>query len=402
MHPNFVLILEDKKSIYDEFARLFIANELKLQLLYCATYEEYHWHMRDAEIRNNVKCLIMDLANNANEDETFHFEATKLIEMQYSKNRIPIFIHSDYLSYYENLVDRGTIIRKEKTAKSVVEIIETIKLMEETGFFHIFSIGGTLEQKIMSEIHTAFVGQFKPNEIEGIMKSIKSANPENIESRTKEVFERIALRAVYQNVVSNISTNESFKVNSIEHYYRRTDRKDFYTGDIFVKKGDDTQLIFVASPRCNLSNNNYEELLLCKINLLKDDQLKSFLSTKIDDKKTGETKGLKQLRTSVTDDVTNSFIGERFRFLPKTPQFEGGFVDCLRCFSIDPKEFKEKYEYVISLVDDLTNDVVRKLSGYILRGGISDTSYQEALYYLQELEDNNTQNSEPVESTNVK
>jgi hypothetical protein len=386
MEKDFVLILEDDEKIYNSFHVLFKAMGINLEIWHCLNYTEYNDFMRDGDCKSKLKCIIMDLSNSPEETASSQFGASKLIMHQYEKNRIPIFIHSANLENYEELNNKGTIIKKKKGVGVIEEIAKTIQLMHESGFLNIFSFGGSLDKKIMLETHKAFVSQFKPNEIENIIKSIKSANTENFEERTVEVFERIALRAVYQNAISNVESIENMKVNSIEHYYRRTDEKDFYTGDIFVNK--DKELVFVATPRCNLSNNNYEQLLLCKVNPLNESQVNSFLNNKEKDKdgKTGEYKGIKQFRTSITDDVTNNFIGERHRFLPKTPQFEGGFVDCSKCFSINPKEFIEKYDYVISLVDDLANDVIRKLAGYLLRGGISDTAYQEAIYYFKELE----------------
>ena len=76
--------------------------------------------------------------------------------------------------------------------------------------------------------------------------------------------------------------------------------------------------------------------------------------------------------------------------MPKTPQFEGGFVDFVKCTTVKDLE---NFEYVISLVDDLTNDVVRKLASYLLRGGISDTAYKEALYYFQQINETESENS---------
>ncbi|MEY4927884.1 MAG: hypothetical protein RI894_2320, partial [Bacteroidota bacterium] len=91
-------------------------------------------------------------------------------------------------------------------------------------------------------------------------------------------------------------------------------------------------------------------------------------------------KGEDNLKKNITDNK----IGENLRFLPATPQFVGGFVNFVKIATISSEYLNDNYTYLISLVDDLTNDVVRKLSTYLLRGGISDTAYKEALYYLKE------------------
>lgn len=377
-----ILLLEDVEEIIKTFHQWVEDSQFNIDLIVCRNYQEFNKTMGDESVKGRIKCMIMDLSNNQEEETSGVYQSVKYINEQYNVNRVPIFIHSGFLESFTDLADKGTVFRIPKKANSVDTICTSIKLMHDSGFLNIFSFGGSLESKIMSEIHNAFVDQFKAKEIEEIISSIKSASKENVELRTKEVFERLALRAVYQNTISNGTEKESVKVNSIEHYYRRkTDKYQFWTGDVF-KSNDEksSELLFLATPRCNISNNNFDQLLFYKINEIKDEQSTQILNKKNDGI---ETKGIKQLRKSITDDVTNSYIGERFRFLPKTPQFEGGFVDCMKCLTFPQDEFIANYSYVISLVDDLTNDVVRKAAAYLLRGGISDTAYEEAVFYFE-------------------
>ena len=110
--------------------------------------------------------------------------------------------------------------------------------------------------------------------------------------------------------------------------------------------------------------------------------INEFTNSKIDNKETGETKGEKSLRTSITDDVTNKRIGERFRFLPPTPQYKGGFVNFNAMFTKKTDEILNNYTNTISLSDELTNDIVRKFSTYLQRGGISETEFKESHHYV--------------------
>ncbi|MDY0989359.1 hypothetical protein SOM12_18150 [Flavobacterium sp. CFBP9031] len=378
---NIVLLLEDDKRIIEPFVSYFSEKKLNADLIVSQNLKDYLKAFEDN--RDNVKCLVMDLNNQDHDSAASINETINQIKTHYENNRIPIFVHSGNLAHFTELDEKGTIIKKQKNSRSIAQIIDSIELMLNSGFLNIFSINGTLDQKIMSEIHSAFVNQFKHNEIEEIIKSIQTDNPNDPEfsSRTREVFERIAVRSIYQNLINGNSEDKSVVVNSIEHYYRRTntDKHCFYTGDIFENQSG--KMFFVATPRCNISNRNFEQILLCEINEISADQNNSFQSAKVENKATGETKGAKQIRTSITDDVTNSYVGERFRFLPPSPQFRGGFVDLKKIITVSEEELMS-YNLVISLVDDLTNDVVRKLAGYLLRGGISDTAYNEAQYYL--------------------
>jgi len=379
---NVVLLLEDDKKIAEPFVAYFKEKKLNAEIIvaenlgiYLEMFEEH---------RENVKCLVMDLNNQDGDYDTSITETIKQIKNHYENNRIPIFVHSGNLAHFTELDEKGTVIKKEKNRNSIGEIVDSIELMLNCGFLNIFSINGTLDQKIMTEIHSAFINQFRHNEIEEIIKSIKNVKPEeaDVPGRTREVFERVAIRSIYQNLINNGLGQTSIIVNTIEHYYRRTniDKYYFYTGDIF--EDETKKMYFVATPRCNVSNKNYEQILLCEINQISAEQITSFQSAKVENKNTGETKGGKQLRASITDDVTNAFVGERFRFLPPSPQFKGGFVDFKKILSVTEERLNE-FTLVISLVDDLTNDVVRKLAGYLLRGGISDTAYDEALYYFE-------------------
>ncbi|MNP98811.1 hypothetical protein D3C85_114340 [compost metagenome] len=378
---NIVLLLEDDKRIIEPFVSYFSEKKLNADLIVSQNLKDYLKAFEDNRV--NVKCLVMDLNNQDHDSAASINETINQIKTHYENNRIPIFVHSGNLAHFTELDEKGTIIKKQKNSRSIAQIIDSIELMLNSGFLNIFSINGTLDQKIMSEIHSAFVNQFKHNEIEEIIKSIQTDNPNDPEfsSRTREVFERIAVRSIYQNLINSNSEDKSVVVNSIEHYYRRTntDKHCFYTGDIFENQSG--KMFFVATPRCNISNRNFEQILLCEINEISADQNNSFQSAKVENKATGETKGAKQIRTSITDDVTNSYVGERFRFLPPSPQFRGGFVDLKKIITVSEEELMS-YNLVISLVDDLTNDVVRKLAGYLLRGGISDTAYNEAQYYL--------------------
>ena len=380
---DIILLLEDKEEVIKPFEYWLQDSGFNIELKVCRNYDEYDACISDPEIKPRIKCMIMDLSNNQEEESSGKYRSIGYINEQYAANRIPIFIHSGFLDNFTDLVDKGTVFRIPKTTDSVNKILTSIKLMSDSGFLNIFSFGGTLEKKIMEEMHSAFVDQFKANEIEEIISSIQAASKDNLAGRTQEVFERLALRAVFQNAVSNKPNQEGIKVNSIEHYYRRNVmRYPFWTGDIFQSKNDDKELLFLATPRCNISNTNFEQLMFFKINKIKDEQTTSMLSKKMD---SGEPKGVKQIRKGITDDVTNSYIGERFRFLPKTPQFEGGFVDCMKCLTFSKDILNGEYDYIISLVDDLTNDVVRKAAAYMLRGGISDTAYEEAAYYFEEV-----------------
>ncbi|WP_181308778.1 hypothetical protein [Rufibacter sp. XAAS-G3-1] len=368
-----ILILEDDEKVITSLNQLFEDVEFPMELIFCRTYSEYEAVTSNQDTKHRIKCFIMDLSNDKSEDDSNTFKSVQYILEEYENNRVPIFIHSAYLSKFEELGDKGTVFKILKTTRSPNEIVGLIQKMSVCGFLNIFSRGGTLENKIMKEIHNSFVCQFKPKEVHEIINSIEKANPNNIIERTTEVFERIGIRSVYQNTIGIRENNESVKVNAIEHYYRRSEGYKFWTGDIFKNK-ENNSLVFIATPRCNIANKNFNNILICSIIDVNQEDVSAFLKPKDGSKK-------------ISNKITDNLVGERLRFLPRTPQFKGGFVDFVEVHTISAAILLEEFEYVISLVDDLTNDIIRKLASYLLRGGISDTHYDEAIYYFQENSD---------------
>jgi hypothetical protein len=384
-NKELVVILENETPIRKAFKDTIQDLEIDIDLMECSSPDEYEQTIKDQAIRSRLRVLIMDLSNTPEETDSRQYKAAEYIKREFNENRIPIFVHSGNLEYYSDLEDQGTVFKIAKAKDSIHTICSSIQLMKESNFLNIFCIGGLLDNTIMGEIHKAFVNQFKHREIEEIIKSIKEVHDNNYAKRTVEVFQRIAIRCVFENLISTKKQEDGeyleAKLNAIEHYYRRTSDYPFWTGDIFRRKSDGALYVLVT-PRCNVAHENFIELMLCRIIGINDQQLKDFIDLKVDNKATGETKGQKKLRKSITDDAT--LTGERFRFLPPTPQFEGGFVDFKETVTIDPK-FEGKCERIITLSDELANDVVRKLASYILRGGISETEFSEAHYYISKL-----------------
>jgi hypothetical protein len=370
-----VVLLEDEESIRKSFQDLFQDMQIGLELKTCKNYSEYDTLMGDMTLKKRVKCLIMDLSNEPKEVVSKEYQAHQLIKKEYDENRIPIFIHSGNLVYYDKFKDEGTVFRIAKSGESGEAICNTIKLMQESSFLDVFCREGYLESRIMSEVHTAFVSQFRANEIEEIIKSIKDVNSHNLQGRVKEVFQRIAVRALYQNLMSTQSAeNDSLKIvklNAIEHFYRRTSSYPVWTGDIFKVSQADKYCI-VLTPRCDLENSNAQSLLLSEIVLLNDAKKGDFI-------KKGKEVGKGELDKHLIDNV----LGASKRFIPKVPQFSGGFVEFKNIFTMSQEAFLNEYERVISLSDEYTNDIIRKFSAYISRGGISVTEYDEARYYFK-------------------
>src|SRR5665648_550828 len=72
-----------------------------------------------------------------------------------------------------------------------------------------------------------------------------------------------------------------------------------------------------------------------------------------------------------------------FRILTKSPLLNGEKIEYISPITINRQSLIEDYELVVSLSDELINDVVRKFSAYILRSGVSETEMEEAKKYME-------------------
>lgn len=371
-----VILLENEKDIRDTFTNLFEDLDLNLKLVECSNPQEYEKALEQSKTNNDLRAIIIDLSNSDKEEDTKQYKASEYIKQEFEVNRIPIFIHSGNLEYYTELSDKGTVFKTPKEKESAKSICSLLKKMDDSGFLNIFCLGGELEKTLMDEVHSTFVEQFKGKEIESIIDSISNSSKDNLIIRTKEVFERIAIRNVFENwnSASDKGTEgiKEVQLNAIEHYYRRTSAFDFWTGDVYKSISTPENKCIILTPRCNVGHQNFDELLLCRIQVITEQKLKEL---------TGK-KGEEKLRKNITD---HEIVGERYRFLPPTPQFSGGLVDFKSVFTLSPQSINDNWEREVTLSNELTNDVVRKYANYTLRGGISETEFEEAHHYVKTL-----------------
>lgn len=176
INRDIAILLEDEKSIRDSFQQLFTDLSIDMEIILCEKPEEYESAIQDVDIRKRLKVLIMDLSNTVKEATSRIYKAADYIRQEYQNNRIPIFIHSGNLHHYKELDDKGTVFKVEKSKESIMSICEDIQLMKESDFLNVFCGNGSLDNKIMTELHDAFTSQFKNSEIKEIIQSVKESS----------------------------------------------------------------------------------------------------------------------------------------------------------------------------------------------------------------------------------
>lgn len=374
MDKDYILLVDDEPLFKEQFNEKIDLLGINSRLLHFNNVDELRKTLTEIK-ESSIKFLIFDLCTQQGETESRVFQVSSFIDEFYKKYRNIIFIHSGYLHNFDDYESDGTVFKIEKGPRSIENICNKIKTFEASNFYNLFCQGGIIERNFMDQIHSAFRIQFSGNEIIQIIESVRSSNPSRLEERIEEVFIRIAVKSLYHNLynktvsVSETDKIEDVNINAIENYYRRTSEYKYWTGDIF-RSIDTGNYVIIINPRCNCSNQKIHHILYCHINILDESQIKNF------SKEDGFKKGM-------TDNVTSSLIGDRYRFLPRTPKFVGGLVDFNMIESLLDTDFYSKYKLHISTSDDLANDIVRKCSSYLVRGGIYVNETKEALYYFK-------------------
>lgn len=356
----------DRKIILDSSKHYFDQLGVPLEYVCCDSVEEFAGKV--SEHKENIKAFVFDLLEKEEEIKDYQkspFSAA--IESTFKQFNVPVFVYSGYLEGFDKFDYYGTVIKIDKGNEfGFKAVADKIILFYESGFLDIFCHQGLLEKLLHKELHESFIKQFpRDQDIENIILALK-ASGQDLVVRTQEVFSRIALRSLMANLmIDKTIEDEQFdeaKISAVELYVRRlnTDKTPIWTGDIFKMKESDEMLI-ILTPRCDVASKGKENLLVCKI-----------LPSAGDFKKAD---AMKYLRDNITF--------KKFRYLPHTPLFVGGKVDLSEHQMISKALLGEKFDYYISLTDDLTNEILAKLCAYLLRTSIPDVDEKELQAYLK-------------------
>jgi len=313
-------------------------------------------------LKDQTKVVIFDLKQTDEEERKNSYEISRDIQANFDDYRMIIFIHSALSKKFEGFDNKGTVFKVVKGGNAVQEICEKIKLMEDSGFLDVFCQRGILETTLIGELHNAFTEQFKGDEIANVIKSVDPSKPDYKE-RVRDIFKRHALRSLINNLVIPAGSQE-VKINPIEHNYRRNraNNPEIWTGDIFKKKGL-SEYLLVMTARCDAEDCG--DVVICSI-IPTDCDLNN-----------------PSILSRVMNDNPNLTKGTG-RFLMKTPMFCGGKVD-YTSYKTVPRGtlLSDDYEYVITLGDQLINDIIRKCSAYKSREGVQAMDEYEVKKFLQ-------------------
>lgn len=360
MGKGVIIHLDDREERLKESRNYFEQCGLKtdFQLILSQKREDFEKAIRANS--ENIRCLIFDLWGEIPVIEESGEGKAKFLEdikHSYADYNVPIFIYTGHLDKVPtDLRHCGTVFAVDKE-EGIDVIFDKIKLFHESGFLEVFCRGGILEKQIYKDLHRAFTEQFRPGELVGVLETIKDGKDDGFKERATKVLLRIAVQSLMSELSSPITTGDT--VNAAEHYYRRISGIEFWTGDI-LEKNDGSGYVFILTPRCNC--NTAEMILICDIDE--------------DFPKTSEA-----IRNALIDNVR----GKAIRYIPPAPVFKGGKIKFDSHRTIDKESLRTNYKYLISLSNDLTNEILAKFGAFFLRTGIKTIDSKEVIEYLENL-----------------
>ncbi|WP_047548286.1 hypothetical protein [Psychroserpens sp. Hel_I_66] len=372
-----VIHLDNEIKLLEGYKNLFDQNDIDLDYIICETKEKFEQAL--SENRVNIKALIFDLLSSDPDTNELHQKDAEFLENineSFSNYNIPIFVYSGYLQAldgkYEN---QGTVFKIDKD-KEITVIFDKIKNLYESGFIDVFCPDGLLQNQLLKDLNLSFTKQFNKNtQIESIIDSIVKAKEKGSKERTQKIFQRIALRSLMSNLLAPDLDKDTGGItpdffNPVEHYLQRISAFKFWTGDIFLQKKDQETCFLIVTPRCNVASKSFESLLVCLI------KLNEFPSN------TGSKRGAENIQKALNDNP--KFAGYD-RFLPPCPLFVGGHVLISKYQMIKKQTLLDDYDRIISLSDELTNEILGKFGAYFFRSGITPWDTNETIEVVKSI-----------------
>ncbi len=291
------------------------------------------------------------------------------IENSYSSLNVPIFVYSGYLySLPSDFARRGTVFLHDK-GNGLELVFALISKLHSSGFIEVFCPEGLLETKIIREFHRSFTKQFHSSEqllgvLDSIANSVSSEKP-NTRERVQEVFSRISVRSLLSSLLAeqflDLDSNLERKINPIECYLQRVNEIPVWTGDIFKDLGTGG-IYVVVTPRCDLVRfEKSPTILMCEIESFKF-----------------EKKTMDRVANNNPQFANHDYI------LMASPVFQGGYVRFRKTVLVARPILIDltKYERLVSLSEDIANEMLGRFGAYFFRSGITPIDSNEAIALL--------------------
>jgi CheY-like chemotaxis protein len=359
-----LLIIEDDKDFRDSYAKQIKLynidhDDFEVEAIYAENEDAAKVALKEGQI----DAAIVDLKlGNSDVD----YKGNEIIDIIKSNLRFPAFIVTANPEKIElekqNENDLFKIRIKGSEEGNFTSILEEFKKIHLTGITKILGKSGLIEE----HLNTIFWTHLSTSMDLWI----------NDTTRTPEEKQKTLLRYTLLHIQEYLELTEDSDFENYhpsEIYITPCIKPNVFTGDLVGEK-DGLINYIVLTPSCDLAQAKAKDILVVQI----EPPSEGILSEKVNlIKKDKDSEEDLERAEKILKDLINNRFSNKYHFLPKYREIEGGLINFQKMRSVKVKEFNEKFIRIASINSTFTKDIVARFSYYYSRQGSPDFNTEE-------------------------
>lgn len=331
--------------------------------------------------KNYFQAVIIDLKllphdGFAKDDE--ELSGNILLKQIIEKEIIPIVVRTGFPEKVTSNINKN-IVRVYPKEEPLYDIIKELIRAYNDSVFKVFGSRGEINKNIKELFWE-------------VIPSCFSASNDDVTPLSLNKKETVIIRYISSWFANKYMFDDKYiDVEPIEMYMFPNPIQQVCTCDIYKKSFGDNecQYYLVLTPSCDLANKKAEEVILCKIR--KFDEIEQFRKALDDFSQVCQKDGrkAKNAKETLSKWFRNSHSeSARYHFLPKTKNFEGGFVDFRSLISLEYDKEKGEikatdYEKIGVITEAFKRNIISRFSSYYHRQGQPDFNNDSILKYFE-------------------
>lgn len=363
-----LLIVEDDSGVIEIYNRdIYSYNKGNIEIIINATIiSDKDEALRILKNSDNIfdgAIIDLDLKQSGGADSS----GNEVIKEVKDNLRFPVFVISGTSHNLEETLREETTFFKVRNRDSEFNFIEELVVIYKTGITEILNRKGIIENYITSIFW---------NHLSNSLELWTNDSKRNPEEKQRSLLRYTLLHLQEYLEITEDSEFENYHPSEI--YITPVIKPSVFTGDI-VQNIEDLSNYIVLTPSCDLAQSKAKDILLASIETIKytiaGEKINIIKKEDADpDRHTEAQLDLKKI-------IHNSF-SNKYHFLPKYKDIEGGLVNFQKLYSIRVKDFENKYKRIASINGSFTKDIVARFSYYYSRQGSPDFETEEIIQLL--------------------
>ncbi len=364
-----LLVIEDDKDFresYKKQIRLYNLDQEDFEIE--AKYAENPQEAKTLLQSRQIDAAVVDLKlGNAD----VNYQGNEIVDTIKSNLRFPAFIVTANPEKIEeekqNENDLFKIRIKGSEEGNFTSILDEFKKIHLTGITNILGTSGLIEE----HLNNIFWNHISTSMDMWI----------NDADRSPEEKQKTLLRYTLSHIQEYLELNEESGFEDYhpsEIYITPCIKPNVFTGDLVQEKRGSAYYI-VLTPSCDLAQAKAKDILIVQI----ESPQEGILKEKVNILKKGkaDSEVLEESKKVIKSLIGNSF-SNKYHFLPKYREIEGGLINFQKMKAIRAKEFNEDFVRKASINSTFTKDIVARFSYYYSRQGSPDFDTDEVLKSL--------------------